>query len=291
MDRSQCPNCGGRDIRTASAESHCADCGYIVDDSAELEHSEPGWTEYEKRRLAPAKRSRYLSKGTCIGTSAERARTRTVGFARLQTRLTSREQTLRAGLSELRSVVAALSLSDSVAEHGATMLRRAASEGLLSGRSVDAMGAACVYVAAKQREVPLTNQVVAQHAAESESRIRTHVRVLQRQLGVEIPPSTPFDYIPKITSAVGMDMGIECAARSLLESAQQCINLSGKNPAGLAAAAIYTVADDFGQPLTQPQLAKAAEVSVVTISRQHQTLSEFSYTYTDTLARRSKSGV
>jgi transcription initiation factor TFIIB len=172
-------------------------------------------------------------------------------------------------------LTAGLELPESVAERAAYWFRTAASKGLLNGRSIEAMSAACVYIAARERELPVTKTAVADRSPISEDRVRGHVGVLQAQLSVSIKPSNPQDFLPKLASELSISVAHERRAKELLEAAVTANIHIGKHPAGVAGAAIYTTATNTDTELTQNKVADAADVSPITICRHHQQLQKY----------------
>lgn len=288
MDRTQtCPECKSHNI-TTDAETYCCDCGYILTARPKIELSEPSWIDETDRRLGPQQSQRWLTTGSCIGYSSEYSET-TRRFARYNDRLRSGERTLIQGLREIRSLGATLDFPDSIIERAAYWFRTATSEGLLKGRSIEAMSAASIYIAARERELPITKAEIADQSPVSESRIRGHIGVLQAQLSVSIKPAMPQEFLPKLASMLSISTTHERRARELLEIASEANIHIGKHPAGVAGAAIYTVDTYNGDSLTQADVATAADVSSITISRHHQRLQNLQSTE-ESIGTKSASG-
>ena len=242
-----------------------------------MELSEPSWVDEADRRLGPRQSQRWLSAGSCIGRAGTRPKTNgSDRFVRYNARLRPEERSLVHGLREVRSLTASLELPAPVAERAAYWFRTATSKGLLNGRSIEAMCAGVMYIAARERELPITKATVAERSPISEDRIRGHVGVLQAQLSVSIKPATPQEFLPKLASELSIADSHERQARELLEAAVEANVHVGKHPAGVAGAAIYTTATNSGRQLTQTEVAEAAGVSSITICRRHQQLQNYS---------------
>jgi transcription initiation factor TFIIB len=86
------------------------------------------------------------------------------------------------------------------------------------------------------------------------------------ELGVQ--PADPRDFVPKVATAVEVPFAIQRRARELLEELIADNAHVGQSPTGLAAAAVYVAALSGGHTVTQNEVAAAACVGTVTISRQ-----------------------
>ena len=69
-------------------------------------------------------------------------------------------------------------------------------------------------------------------------------RLLIRELEIEVNKNFGAeDFVPGICGAVGANMKIEKKALQIINQFQERINVSGKNPQGIAVAAIYLVSE------------------------------------------------
>ncbi|GAA0291691.1 hypothetical protein GCM10009066_02740 [Halarchaeum salinum] len=195
-------------------------------------------------------------------------------FSRYNDRLTNQERSLVSGIREVRSVSAGVELPDADRERAAYWFRKAAQERLLKGRSIEAFAAACVFLTARERQYPVTIDWLAECSPVESSKIRHHVRVLQSELDVSIPPAHPRDFLPMIVSHLSLEPAIERRAARYLEDVVADEMHVGKHPAAIAATVIYAAAADIDTELTQAEIADTADVSTVTISRQYQMVLE-----------------
>ena len=99
-------------------------------------------------------------------------------------------------------------------------------------------------------------------------------RYVVRELGLEIAPPNPDDYLPRFASDLGVSNETEARARELLRTAAEQGIHSGKSPVGLAAAALYAGALLTNRQITQDEVSEAADVSTVTIRNRYQELLE-----------------
>ena len=87
-----------------------------------------------------------------------------------------------------------------------------------------------------------------------------------------MPVDEPAKYVSKIASQVSLDQKTQNTAIKLLIEAKKMKGVVGKGPTGMAAAALYIAAIMNGISLTQRELAKAADVTEVTVRNRYKEL-------------------
>jgi transcription initiation factor TFIIB len=133
-----------------------------------------------------------------------------------------------------------------------------------------------VYAAARDGEHPVTLNEVATASPVEKQRISNDYRTVVHELGIELKPPKPEHFLAKVASAVGVPFDVQRRAAALLNAARAERHHVGKNPSGVAAAAVYLAVDRSSVSVTQQEVADAAGVSAATISRQVKTLRELS---------------
>ena len=269
---SSCVDCDSEDFeQSSSGEWYCADCG-LLQSTSEIEFTEPGWTAIEERRTSPSSGPSRLGVGTLIG-SPESGQT--PRWAQYNTRLSHEHQTLRHGLKELRAVAAALESNESLTDQAATLFRRAADEGLLVGQSLEAIAAACLHAVGRERQRPFPTKQVAEVSPVDCGSIRSAYSKLVQEFGLQLIPPEPTSFIPRFAADAGLSQEVRRQATELAELVIEDEAHVGQSPTGVAAAALYGAAKQCGESVTQEELAEIAYVSVVTLSRQWQTIQTY----------------
>ncbi|EMA42613.1 transcription initiation factor IIB [Halobiforma nitratireducens] len=292
-DERRCPECRGPLVTDDErGETVCDGCGLVVEEN-EIDRG-PEWRAFdagerdEKSRVgAPATKLMHddgLS--TNIGWQDEDAygkalsgrqrrkmqRLRTWN-ERFRTR-DSKERNLKQALGEIERMGSALGLSESVRETASVIYRRALEEDLLPGRSIEGVASAATYAAARQAKTPRSiDDVVAASRVDRMEFKRTY-RYIVRELGLEVQPADPERYVPRFVSELDLSGEIERRARALLRAAKEEEVHVGKNPVGLAAAAVYAATVDAEETVTQLAVSEVSEISKVTIRNRYQELLE-----------------
>ncbi len=286
-----CPECDGRLVSDAEhGETVCEDCGLVVDEGAvdrgpEWRAFDAGEKDEKSRVGAPTTKmmhdeglstnigwqdkdaygnslsSRQREKMQRLRTWDERFRTRD-----------SKERNLKQALGEIERMGSALGLPENVRETASVIYRRALSEDLLPGRSIEGVASAAVYAAARQGGNPRSIDRVVNVSRIGHMEFTRTYRYVVRELGLEIEPADPESYVARFVSDLDLSDETERRARELLRNGVDQNLHVGKNPVGLAAAAIYAAARLVGEKVTQEAVGDVADVSEVTIRNRYQEL-------------------
>lgn len=289
--QSSCPECNGQIVHDDEhGETTCEECGLVLDEDS-IDRG-PEWRAFhsdekdEKSRVGAPTTELMHDKGlsTTISWQDKDAYGQSVSGrkrARLQRLRTwderfrtkdAHERNLKQALGEISRMASALDVSDLVRETAGALYRRAVEDDLLPGRSIEGMATAALYAAARQHGTPRQLSEFAEVSRVEEIRIQRAYRYVSRELGLEIEPADPLEYIPQFASALDVSDEATRQARDLLTTAKAQGAHSGKSPAGLAAAALYAATHLTNEQLTQETVSNAAHVSMVTIRNRYQEL-------------------
>jgi len=180
------------------------------------------------------------------------------------------ERNLQFALSEIDRMSSALGVPRAVREVASVMYRRALSEDLIRGRSIEGISTAVLYAACRQEGIPRSlNEVTEVSRVENKEIARTY-RYLSQSLGLEMRPVDPKQYVPRFCSQLDVSEEVRTKAKEIIDiSAEQGL-LSGKSPTGFAAAAIYSASLLCNEKQTQAEVGEVAQVTEVTIRNRYQ---------------------
>lgn len=287
-----CPECGGHGVLTAEGDEHvCEECGLVLEESR-VDHG-PEWRAYDqsereaRSRVGAPTTETMHDRGltTDIGWRDEDASGQRIPAAkrerlnRLRTwheRIrTGRagERNLRFALSEIDRMSSALGLPKSVRETASVVYRRALSQDLIRGRSIEAVASGSLYAACRQEGLPRSLDEVADVSRVEKRDIGRTYRHVAAELDLNLAPVDPAEYLPRFCSELDLSEEVRRRAAEILSVASEEGLCSGRSPTGTAAAAIYTAAMLYGERRTQCEVADVAQVTVVTIrNRYHEQL-------------------
>jgi transcription initiation factor TFIIB len=279
---SVCPECGGGILVTdpATGEVSCPSCGYVVVERG-LD-SRPDWTVdeegVEKKRAGPPLSIMFHDYG--LSTAIDQVDVDATG-RRLpeevredMLKLKKLDSTSMVDLVEARNLqhaacilqiyVDKLSLGRQVAETAMCIYRRALKKGLVKGRSIRSIVAGSLYAACRLMSVPRSLEEFERAYPMVRRRTIAQVyRLLVRNLGLKAPIQDPSIFVTKIASKLGLSQKTVREAFRILDEARGKGLLIGKDPVGVAAAALYIACK--GCEARQKDLAKAAGVTEATI--------------------------
>jgi len=175
------------------------------------------------------------------------------------------DKNLRQALSEMDKLKDKLSLTSTVIEKAAYIYRKAIDKKLVKGRSIQGLVAACVYAACRDTETPRTLDNVADGINIRRKDVARCYRLIFRELDLKVPVADPINGIPRIASNVGLGEKTKRKAVGILRKAKKIGVVAGKDPTGLAAAALYLACITEGGNKTQKEISEASGVTEVTI--------------------------
>jgi len=286
-----CPECGGALVTDEEhGETACSECGLVVEEDG-IDHG-PEWRAFDSRerdrkaRVGSPTTNMMHDKGlsttidwqnkdaygkTLSATQREKMQRLRTWNRRFQTR-DHQERNLRQALGEIDRMASALGLPETVRETASVIYRRALEDDLLPGRSIEGVATSALYAAARQAGVPRTIDEVARVSRVDEDEFKRTYRYVVRQLNLEVAPADPVSYVTRFASDLDLSDEAERLAREMLDAAKERGVHSGKNPVGLAAAAVYAAPLLTNERITQHEVSEVADISEVTIRNRYREL-------------------
>ena len=282
-----CPECGSGNlvIDSSVGERVCSQCGYVLGDT--FLDRKPEWRAFNMQEKA--RRSRVglptslavSDKGlhTTIGNiyrdtkgkvSTER-KWELLRISRWQRRVSgsTKQRNLNKAMSTLARLVSHLDIRRNVQEQAALFYRKALQKELVKGRSIENVMAACLYAACRMTMTQRTLKEIAEYISGNKMEIARTYRLIYNELNLSIPRPNARKRVPKIASRANIPLNIQLRAVELLRSAEKEKITAGKDPNGLAAAALYIACIQENEKYTQKNIAYAAGVTEVTIRNRY----------------------
>src|SRR3970040_567746 len=260
--KDRCPRCGKGTLvtDTNTGENFCGKCGYVLTDQSV--ESGPEWRSFSKeehegrsRAGVPTSLAMHdMGLATIIGP-------------------TDRDATGKPLSASMRSTIERLRTWDSrsqVHEPIDRNFRQAFSEldRLKDKLAVgDAVIKKAAYIYRKK-----TKKKIGISSKRKRKDIARCYRLLLRELGLKMPVVDPIKCIARIASKAGLSEKTKRDATKILKTAEEIKISAGKDPMGLAAAALYVACVANGENKTQRDVAEAAGVTEVTIRNRYKGL-------------------
>lgn len=275
-----------------SGEIYCSSCGYVVPEK--LQESGPEWRSFTQdergdraRAGAPTSLSMHdMGLATVINSQNKDASGRPLTSSMKSTieRLRTwdnrsqvhepMDRNFRQAFGELNRLKDKLTLSDTVIEKAAYIYRKALDRGLVRGRSISALMASALFAACRDTGTPRNIKDVESASNIKKKDIARCYRLLLKELEIQMPVPDPIKCVSRIASQIGIAEKTKRYAVQALKMAQEKEVSAGKDPMGLAAAALYLACVKNGESKTQRDIAVAANVTEVTIRNRYKGLKD-----------------
>jgi transcription initiation factor TFIIB len=184
------------------------------------------------------------------------------------------DRNLAQAMAELDRLSDKLHIPPSIKEKAAVIYRKALEKGLVRGRSISAITAASLYAACRMTQTPRTLREISSQSPIDKKDIARCYRLMLRELDIQMPKPEAQLRVPKIAAKVGVGEKTQQTAVDILRRATKLRTTAGKDPMGLAAAALYIACVMCDEKRTQKTIADAAGVTEVTIRNRYKGLKE-----------------
>ena len=280
----KCPSCGDKKMVTDqnTGELFCSKCGLVVTDKIADTGAE--WRSFSNDEGNKARTGTGTSLtihdmglSTVIGAANKDATGKPLSASvknsieRLRTwdnrsqAHSSADRNLRQALNEMGKLKDKLALTDAVIEKAAYIYRKAMERKLVRGRSIQGLVAACLYASCRNTETPRTLVDIAKGINIRKKEVARCYRLIFRELELKMPVVDPVKGVSRIASIAELSEKSKRKAISILNQAKDTGIVAGKDPMGIAAAALYLACISTGEVKSQKEISIASGVTEVTI--------------------------
>jgi transcription initiation factor TFIIB len=288
----KCPECGSSNLvhDYDTGETVCGDCGLVLYE--QMMDKGPEWRAFTQEEKASRSRvgvpTSYSVHDKGLSTAISQVDRDAFGRKLpLSTRLqmwrlrkwqirsrvhSSIDRNLAQAMAELDRLSDKVYVPPPIKEKAAVTYRKALDKGLVRGRSIAAIAAAALYAACRRTGTPRTLREIAEASLVDKKDVARCYRLLLRELEVHMPIADPLTYVSKIAERTGISGKTQGLAIHILREARNKRAASGKDPMGLAAAALYIACLQNNEKKTQKDIAEAAGVTEVTVRNRYKTL-------------------
>ncbi|MGD8545444.1 MAG: transcription initiation factor IIB [Candidatus Bathyarchaeota archaeon] len=287
-----CPECGGTNLvhDYDTGETICGDCGLVIRE--QMMDKGPEWRAFTQEEKASRSRvgipTSYSVHDKGLSTAISQIdrdafgrklplRTRLQMWRLRKWQIRSRvhssvDRNLAQAMAELDRLSDKVYIPPPIKEKAAVIYRKALDKGLVRGRSIAAIAAASLYAACRITKTARTLREISETSLVEKKDVARCYRLLLRELDIEMPIADPLTYVSKIAEKTGISGRTQGQAIEILREAKRKKAASGKDPMGLAAAALYIACLQNDEKKTQKDIAEAAGVTEVTVRNRYKTL-------------------
>ena len=159
-------------------------------------------------------------------------------------------------------------LPPQIEQEAAALYRHSVERGLVTGRSIRGVTAACVYIAAREAKIPRKIEDVGgafDMTSEVEVKeLKRTIRLVARNLGTH-HITGPDEYFEKFHSDLGLPPTVLGEARDLWNVIGDDLSWQGKKPSGIAGVILYFVSQNSDSTRTQREVCEVCGISEVTL--------------------------
>ncbi len=288
----KCPECRSKNLvhDYDTGETVCGDCGLVVNE--QMMAKGPEWRAFTQQEKASRSRvgvpTSYSVHDKGLSTAISQIdrdafgrklplRTRLQMWRLRKWQIRSRvhssiDRNLAQAMAELDRLSDKVYIPSPIKEKAAVIYRKALDKGLVRGRSIAAIAAAALYASCRGSRTPRTLREIAEVSLVEKKDVARCYRLLLRELDMRMPIADPLTYVSKIAETTGISGKTQGLAIQILRKAKEKRAAAGKDPMGLAAAALYIACLQNNEKKTQKDIAEAAGVTEVTVRNRYKSL-------------------
>lgn len=137
---------------------------------------------------------------------------------------------------------------------------------LLKGRDANIFSVACLYAACRELDIPKNIATISENTEFGEREIFADYKTIFKNLELRVPVQSPISFLSKIANKTNpsLSSSVQILARQIIENSKES---AGKDPHGVAGAALYLASSIKGKKITQGEISKASGVTEATIRK------------------------
>jgi len=146
---------------------------------------------------------------------------------------------------------------------------------LIRGRSIEGFVAASLMLAYRLKEIPKSQKKVSNASTRDFKENSRIYRLLVQEFNIKVPVPDSRKYVSKIIDNLGIPLKYESKIHEILKLAKSVRGNegnAGKDPRGMAAAAVYIVTKGTDDKRTEKEIVKQVGVTEVTLRNRMVTL-------------------
>ncbi|TXT61405.1 MAG: Transcription initiation factor IIB [Promethearchaeota archaeon] len=193
---------------------------------------------------------------------------------------TSFERNLWIALPNLQRLQKRLGIPDTVAEDALRIYIQTVKKKLTMGRSIDTLLSASIFCALRVHGIPRTVEEITKVAQIPKKKVVKSYRLILMEvlpkLNLKVQHFTADRYVDKFNDELRLSMRCRnIAVKLIINAKRNGFNSAGKDPKGIAAAAIYIGSKMCNEHKTQKEISSLAKVTEVTLRMRVKDLQKF----------------
>jgi len=191
---------------------------------------------------------------------------------RLQKQLQT-SRTLISTTREVQRITSQLDVPELLKKTAISVGKKAVNRGLARGRSAVDIAAGSVLIAARLHKMPIGHKEVTKVSKiPTEEKLGKVYRSITRALKIKIPVPKSAHFVSQLANKLGLSMKVQTKAYSILKQLEGTNISHGRDPRGIAGAAIYISSIVQGERRTQSEVSRATGITEVTLRKRYKEL-------------------
>lgn len=260
-----CPRCGSTNITKTPAYEVCGSCGLVLEEGLVSEEKE--WRAFDIEQVQEKSRSsttNELEKEYAQVWDREKGHRTLINFAK--------GKKLRDIKEQIKRISDKLRLSHDIQRTAKQLISKYLGKKNIRSKKMPAIVSAALYIAARQtgRPKPIDKFVKKTHIEKQE--ISKGYRRIREVLALKVNPPKPESYA--VSFAQDLSLSGRCIewAQKLIKKAREHRLVLGKDPSGLAAAAIYLASEITNEKRDHKKIAKTAAITKIMVVSRYREL-------------------
>lgn len=183
--------------------------------------------------------------------------------------MSSSDRVLLTAFREIGQMADRLNLPKMIADRADALFKQVHVSKTLKGRSNDAIGSACLYIACRQEGVPRTFKEICAVSKVSKKEIGRVFKLILKNLETSVELITTGDFMSRFCSSLSLSSTIQKAATHIARRAVELDLVPGRSPISVAAAAIFMASQASEDKKSQKEIGDIAGVAEVTIKHSY----------------------
>jgi len=280
----KCPLCGSKNLiyKRNTGEVICTNCGYVVK-IANIDMG-PEWRSFEgdfnKARTGPPHSPLIPDRGmgTILGQinvprnykdyKVSESRRREIRRIKMWSRRLGENaegRNLNRALTLLQNYADKLDAPKNAVKRAAEIYRKALKRDLVRGRAINLLVAASLYLALRELQNPRSLNTISKKTGLRRKEVARYYRMIIKELNIKPPQADPAIYVRPIALRLNLPGEIIVSAENIIGELKRMRVTSGKDPIGLATAAIYIACKQMNYDITHKEIVKVVDITEVTI--------------------------
>ena len=268
-------------------ERACQNCGLVVEErleclendaSAKFEKDQSGLHTGMPSTLAQADKGLstlipYSStdvNGSTLSPKQRQNMQRIIRWNKISSSNRSYHRNLKNAFSVLLRIRDKLSLSDPVTEKAAYYYRKVLDLNVIKGRSIKGFVVTAAYTACREVGVLRSLEEISKAVDSDRVFAGKCYRLMLRRLRIKLPEIDARSHLTRIANNAGISEKTLRKAAEMMTILKDNAVSCGKDPKALALAVLYGACLDKGDKVSQVNLSRAADLSIVTLRKRFQ---------------------